>query len=178
MTVAFFTIVAALTMLLIFLVIRLQNSQKVINNLKFQTKKTQRQVSHLNTGKSVLALTWQATLLNRLQASRKRALVSEQDGSVLELLFAGFSELLESCLNEGDTLEESITKYLSDKPDVDLQAVKDVIKKFPQDIRLAWSKNNAEGLILSFTKISERIDPLNVKQNKDKPASEQEQAKS
>lgn len=177
MTVAFFSIVAALTMLLIFLVIRLQNSQKLVNDLKFQTKKNQRQVSQLNTGKSILALTWQATLLSRLQASRKRASVSEQDGMVLELLFAGFSELLENCLNEGDTLEESMNKYLVDKPDVNLQAVKDVVKKFPQDIRLAWSKNNAEGLILSFTKISERIDPLSMKQAKDQSVSEQEQEK-
>lgn len=157
--VGIFAVVSVLVLLLVFFIIKLQSSQKEISLLRLQSKKSLRHSNQINASKDILALTWQHTLLSRLHSGLKRASVSEQDGKVLETLFAGFSDLLHLCINEGSTLEEALIKYLSNKEGLVLQDVKEVVKKYPQDIRLAWSKNNVEGLIVTFTKLSERIDP-------------------
>jgi hypothetical protein len=60
-------------------------------------------------------------------------------------------------------------RYLADQ-EVSVQDVKDVIKKYPKEVRLAWTKNNAEGLIVSLTKLSEMLVP--TKKNAKQEASE------
>lgn len=158
MTLALFSIISILTLLLIFFIVKYQGAQKEVNEARLVSRKTQRHANQLNSSKDVLAQTWQNALISRLHSAQKRAVLGEQDFAVLELLFCGFSDLLHGCLNESKTMEESLKAYLQDK-DIVLQDVKEVVKKFPQDIRLSWSKNTAEGLIIAFTKISERIDP-------------------
>lgn len=153
-----FGVIAALTLLLIFLFIKLQSSQKEANILRLEIRKTSRHVSQVTASKDALALTWQNTLINRLDAAHKRGLVNEQDANVLRTLFEGFSDLLHGCLNQGNTVEEGLIKYLADT-ELSVQDVKDVIKKYPKEVRLAWTKNNAEGLIVALTKLSEMLAP-------------------
>ena len=157
-----FGVIAALTLLLIFLFIKLQSAQKEAAQLRIEARKTLRHVGHVTASKDMLALTWQSTLLSRVSTAQKRALLSEQDANVLTILFQGFSDLLHGCLNEGHTLEEGLVRYLADK-DISVQDVKDVIKKYPKEVRLSWTKNNAEGLIVSLTKLSEMLVPKKKK---------------
>jgi hypothetical protein len=165
-----FGVIAALTLLLIFLFIKLQSSQKEVAQLRIEARKTLRHVGHVTASKDMLALTWQNTLVNRVIAAQKRALLSEQDAKVLGVVSEGFSDLLYGCLNEGRTLEEGLLRHIEDK-DITLQDVKDVIKKYPKEVRLAWTKNNAEGLIVSFTKLSEMLVP-SMKKNQQEPSAD------
>ncbi|MFC3095427.1 hypothetical protein DRW07_16340 [Alteromonas sediminis] len=153
-----FGVIAVLTLLLIYFVIKNQQANTEIRELKSIARRTNRQLAVVSGSTTMLTAGMQVTLQKRLQAAHKRGFVSEGDAKVLNHLFIEFENVIKACFQKGQTVEEALSELLAGE-DVSLEDVKAVVKKYPKEVRLAWSKNTAEGFILSMTKMSELFTP-------------------
>lgn len=171
--IALFSIIAILTLLLIFMFVKNQQHYKAIEDLRNQLKRSTRHLNNVALSTNVLTAGTQTNLLKRLNAAHKRGFVSEQDASVLNHIFLEFETIVARCLEKGFTLEEAIKEMLQGQ-ELTLQEVKDTIKKFPKEVRLAWSKNTVDGFILATQNISEQLMPTEIKPAQNESSTDQE----
>ena len=153
-----FGVIAVLTLLLIYFVIKNQQANAEIRELKTLARRTNRQLAVVSGSTNMLTAGMQVTLQKRLQAAHKRGFVSENDAKVLNHIFIEFENVIKACFQKGQTVEEALKELLAGE-EVSLEDVKEVVKKYPKEVRLAWTKNTAEGFILSMTKMSELFTP-------------------
>lgn len=146
-------LIAILTMMLIFLITKNQQVRSHARELQGRIRQQSRAYKLINNASKILINTTQTTLIQKLQAAYKRGIISESDANILKHLLVEFNTLLDLCIHKGTTLEEALG-YVNSQSEISVEDISNLMRTYPQDVRLAWSKNNAEGLIIAMTKIS------------------------
>ncbi|MDC8831823.1 hypothetical protein [Alteromonas gilva] len=148
-----FAIFAALVVLLVFFGFKIQNLQKQLliseNNLRANT----RRMNHASGSMVVLSQQIQSFLLERLESSHKRGLISNKPFEVLHPMFEKISAVAVYCMDRGMSVEEALKTALKDS-EVTLEQLREIVKEQPSDIRMAWSKNTLDGFIVACKGLS------------------------
>ena len=144
---------AALVLLLIFFVLKIQNLQKQLVLSQNNLKATSRRMNDANGSMVVLAQQIQGFLTERLDSSHKRGLINVKHYEVLQPVFEKISTVSVYCMDKGMSVEEALNTVLQDT-EISLMQVREIIKIQPSDIRVAWSKNTLDGFILACKGLS------------------------
>ncbi len=148
-----FAIFAALVVLLVYFGFKIQNLQKQLVISESNLKSTSRRMSNANGSMVVLSKQIQHFLLERLESSHKRGLISNKPFEVLHPMFERISAVAVNCMDKGMSVEEALKVAMSGS-DVTLEQLREVIKEQPSDIRMAWSKNTLDGFIIACKGLS------------------------
>ncbi|MFS1701328.1 hypothetical protein FJ444_17990 [Aestuariibacter sp. GS-14] len=143
-----FAFIAALILLLIYFVMRVQNLQRALVLSQSNLKASNRRINDSTSGMVVLAKQIQLFLVERLESSHKRGLIETGAFEVFQFVFHNISTIAVLCMDKGMTVEEALNSVLHDS-DLTIEAVREKVKLQPSEIRVAWSQNTLEGFIIA-----------------------------
>lgn len=148
-----FAAIAALVLLLIYFVMRVQNLQKELVLSQSNLKASNRRINDSTTGSVMLAKQIQHFLVERLESSHKRGLIDSGAFDVFQFVFHNISTIAVLCMDKGMTVEEALNSVLQDS-ELTIENVREKVKVQPSEIRVAWSQNTLEGFVIACKGIS------------------------
>ncbi len=148
-----FAVFAALVTLLVFFGFKIQNLQKQLLISQNSLKSTSRRMNNANSSMVVLSQQIQGFLIERLESSHKRGLISNKPFEVLHPMYEKISAVAVYCMEKGMSVEEALKTALKDT-EVTLEQLREIIKEQPSEIRMAWSKNTLDGFIIACKGLS------------------------
>ncbi|NVK56870.1 MAG: hypothetical protein HWE26_14800 [Alteromonadaceae bacterium] len=148
-----FAAFAALVILLVYFGFKIQNLQKELLITHNNLKSTSRRMTSANSSMVVLSQQIQSFLIERLESSHKRGLISNKPFEVLHPMYEKISTVAVLCMDRGMSVEEALKTALKDS-EVTLEQLREIIKEQPSDIRMAWSKNTLDGFIIACRGLS------------------------
>lgn len=172
MMLGLFSIIAILVIMLIFFVLRGQNMQRELALTRQTAKSNAKKVNYAYTSLVVVTNNLQQIFVSRVEKAHQRALISEDHYGVLSILASLYSRIVMDCCEKEATVEEALKKSLKKTP-FTIEEVKDVVKLFPSEVRMAWSKNTPDGFTAAMNHISQYINGKQKKSTQDQPAEAQ-----
>ncbi len=169
MMIGLFSIIAILVIMLIFFVLRGQTMQRELALTRQTAKSNAKKVNYAYTSLVVVTNNLQQIFVSRVEKAHQRGLISEDQYGVLSILANQYSRIVMDCCEKDATVEEALKKSLS-KTAVSMEDVKEVVKVFPSEVRLAWSKNTPDGLTAAMNNISQYINGKQKKSTQDQEA--------
>jgi hypothetical protein len=141
-----FGVIGVLILLLIYFVLRAQNLQKELILSRSSNKQSNSRVNYVQRNLVLVTDALEQNLLQRLQSLYKSRLINQDQYNALLPLMTHFSTIVMNCCEKGDSLEESLTKALSNE-EMSIEGLQLVVKELPSNLRMLWSKNTADGFI-------------------------------
>lgn len=142
-----FGVIGFLVLVLIFFVIRAQNLQREVA-LSRQTAKTNaRRVGEAYTSLVHVCDELQRIYTSRLESAYAKRLINAADYPALRFVVGNFAPVITDCFEKGYKVEEALTRALKKHPDVSLEQIREVMKKQPSQVRLAWVQNTPDGYL-------------------------------
>lgn len=169
MMIGLFSIIAILVIMLIFFVLRGQNMQRELTLTRQSAKSNAKKINYAYTSLVVVTNTLQQIFVSRIEKAHQRALITEDQYGILAILVNQYSRVVMDCCEKNATVEEALKKSLS-KTAVSLEEVKDIVKEFPSEVRLSWSKNTPDGFTAAINNISQYINGKQKKSSQDQEA--------
>ena len=139
-------VIGLLVLLLIYFVLRAQTLQRELALSRSTAKQSSSQANYAYRNLIMVSESLEKVLAVRIENAQQRRLISQQQYAVLSTLLQHFSAIIMFCCEKGATLEEALNHELRSE-DIGLEDIKNIMKEMPSSIRLAWSKNSAEGFI-------------------------------
>ncbi|GEA13561.1 hypothetical protein [Alteromonas sp. KUL49] len=139
-------VIGLLVLLLIYFVLRAQTLQRELALSRSSAKQSSNQVNHAYRNLVMVTESLEKVLAVRIEKAQQRRLISQQQYTVLSTLLQHFSAIIMYCCEKGATLEEALNHELRSE-EIGLEEIKNIMKDMPSSVRLAWSKNSAEGFI-------------------------------
>lgn len=153
-----FGVIGFLVLILIYFVLRSQNLQKELSQSKHALKTSDSHSKFTVSSLTVIAKELQKSYLSRLAATKRHALVSDEDFELANCILTRFEYVLVQCCDNSATIEEAVTQSLNTS-EHDLDQIKQFIAKQPQEIKLPWCKNTIAGYITACHNISNLGNP-------------------
>lgn len=141
-----FSVIGILILALIYFVLRAQNLQKELAFSRHTNKQTNSKINYAYHNLVMVTDALEKSLSSRIESAYKSRLINQEQYNALSPLMRNFSTIVMTCCEKGDSLEESLNKVLANE-DITLEVIKEVVKALPGNIRMAWSKNTADGFI-------------------------------
>ncbi|WP_414829193.1 hypothetical protein [Alteromonas sp. H39] len=163
------SIIAVLVIMLIFFVLRGQNMQRELALTRQTAKTNAKKVNYAYTSLVVVTNNLQQIFVSRVEKAHQRALISEDQYGVLAILANQYSRVVMDCCEKEATVEEALIKSLKKTP-LTIEEVKDIVKEFPSEVRMAWSKNTPDGFTAAMNHISQYINGKQKKSSTDQEA--------
>ncbi|WP_018984351.1 hypothetical protein [Salinimonas chungwhensis] len=165
-----FTIVGILVLILIYFVIRSQTLQREASVSKHAAKTTSKRLKDAYSGLILVCTDLQKVYLERVESAYQKRLISAEDHTVMRFIMSHFSQIVIDCFEKRHSVEEALKNAVKSS-EISEQDVRDVIKKQPSHLRMAWVKNTPEGFMEACAQLS--VQPLKAAQ----PAAEDTAAK-
>lgn len=163
------SIIALLVIMLIFFVLRGQNIQRELALTRQSAKTNAKKVNYAYTSLVVVTNNLQQIFVSRVEKAHQRALISEDQYGILSILASQYSRVVMDCCEKEATVEEALKKSLK-KTAVTIEEVKDIVKEFPSEVRMAWAKNTPDGFTAAMNHISQYINGKQKKSATDQEA--------
>ncbi|WP_246223139.1 hypothetical protein [Alteromonas profundi] len=141
-----FSVIGFLILIVGYMALRMQNMQKEITLSRSSAKQNNSKASHAYRTLVMVTEALGKNLATRIDNAFKRHLITQQQHLVLMLLMSNFSNIVMQCSEKSATVEEALSRILKTET-LSFVDIQDVIKEMPSNIRVAWSKNTAEGFI-------------------------------
>jgi len=141
-----FGVIGILILALIYFVLRTQSLQKELSLSRHTNKQTSNKATYAFHNLVLVTDALEKSLSSRIESAYKSRLINQEQYNALAPLMRNFSTIVMRCCERGDSLEESLNRALTHE-NITLKEVKDVVKEFPSNVRMAWSKNTADGFI-------------------------------
>ncbi|AMJ72757.1 MULTISPECIES: hypothetical protein [Alteromonas] len=151
-----FGIIGLLVLFLIYLALRVQTLQRELTLTRSSAKQNGNKVNHAYKNLVLVTDALEKAYAARIESAYKSRLISQQQHTALMPLMLNFSSIVMACCEKGATLEEALDSALS-STEVSQSDVRDVIKEMPGPIRMAWSKNSADGFIAACQLITSSV---------------------
>ncbi|HBY38045.1 MAG TPA: hypothetical protein DEH24_01435 [Alteromonas sp.] len=148
-----FASIAALVLLLVYFVMRVQSLQKELVLSQSNLKASNRRISDSTSGMVMLAKQIQHFLVERLESSHKRGLIDTGAFEVFQFVFHNISTIAVLCMDKGMTVEEALKSVLQES-EITMESIREKVKLQPSEIRVAWSQNTLEGFVVACKGIS------------------------
>jgi len=168
MIIAFGLIGLVLLLILVFFMFRIQNMQRELALTRSSAKQSSSKVTYAYRNLVMVTDALEKAYASRIDSAYKSRLISQQQHAALMPLMLSFSSVVMNCNEKGATLAEALDQALA-STEVSQDDVREVIKEMPSNVRMAWSKNSAEGFIAASQLI---INSLSGTVKKDKPSAE------
>lgn len=141
-----FSVIGLLVLFLIYFVLHAQNLQRELTLTRTSAKQNGNKATYAYKNLVLVTDALEKTYTSRIESAFKSRLISQQQYSATLPLMHNFSTIVMACCEKGATLEEALNIALKNA-EVSQSDVRDVIKTLPSNIRMAWSKNTADGFI-------------------------------
>lgn len=141
-----FGVIGILALVLIYFVLRAQNLQRELNQIKHALKSVDAQSKYSLGALVTLSGQLQNSYLARLEALKKHALINQEDYDVAHFVLSRVEFIVMQCCEHKATVEEALKKALA-KGEISLEQVNQLIAKQPPEVRIPWCKNTIGGFI-------------------------------
>ena len=145
-------VVGFLVLVLIYFFVRSQAVERELKQTKHQAKVVGSQAKQALVSVDVLALEIQKSLLERLDAAKKRKLIDGDNYERAKALFLRFERVIMLCSEQGLSVSEALKKVFI-KSDRSFDDVCEFISELPQDVKLAWSRNDVNSFVTACSNI-------------------------
>lgn len=149
-----FGVIGILVLILIYFVMRTQTLQREIALTKNSVKASSQKVHDTQLGLAQVLAQMQSVYEERLEQGQKSGIVSSSSMPVLRFIMQNFAVVTQRCFEQGHTVEEALMATLNQQEDVSLEAIRDLIKQQPPQIRMAWVKNTPGGFMAACDGLS------------------------
>lgn len=141
-----FGIIGLLTLFLIYFVLRIQNLQRELALTRHSVKQSNSKVNYAYHNLVLVTDALEKAYTSRIESAFKSKLIEQNQYNALLPLMRNFSTVVMLCNERGATLEEALKKALASES-TSFEDVIEVVKPLPSNVRMAWSKNTADGFI-------------------------------
>jgi len=141
-----FGIIGLLTLFLIYFVLRIQNLQRELALTRHSVKQSNSKVNYAYHNLVLVTDALEKAYISRIESAFKSKLIEQNQYNALHALMRNFSTVVMLCNEKGATLEEALKKALASES-TSFEDVIEVVKALPSNVRMAWSKNTADGFI-------------------------------
>lgn len=148
-----FGVIGFLVLILIYFVLRSQNLQKELRQFQHQLKTTDSQSKFTLQSMGVISKELQKSYISRLAASKRSALISEEDFELANGILNRFDYVVMQCCERNATIEEAVNNSLEGGSH-DIEQIKQFIAKQPKEIKVPWCQNSIAGYITACHNIS------------------------
>ena len=146
MIVVAFAVMGVLLLFSVYLVLRMQNLQRELALTRTSAKQSNSKVSHAYRNLVLVTEALEKNLSTRTENAFKRRLINAQQHAAFMVLMSNFSTIVMACCEKGASLEEALNQVLKNE-ELSLTDLQEVLKEMPSNVRMAWSKNSADGFI-------------------------------
>ena len=152
-----FSVIGILVLILIYFVMRTQTLQREVAMTKNSVKASAQKMQDTQRGLAQVLSHLQGVYEERLERGHKSGIVSSESLPVLRFIMQHFAVIAQRCFEQGETVEEALTAALNQQEEVTIEAIRDLIKQQPAQVRMAWVKNTPGGFMVacdSLTKLA------------------------
>ncbi|GAB3039010.1 hypothetical protein [Bowmanella dokdonensis] len=153
-----FALFGLLILVLIYLLVRNQATQKELNQYKHWQKTGEIQRRFLLENMGYLSHELQSNLIARLNKAHQHQLIRQEDFEVASLILNNLGNVVLMCCEKRQTVQESVKKLVNASALSETRLTQ-FISSQPSAVRVAWSKNQVGGFITACSHMS-RINQL------------------
>ena len=157
-----FGIIGLLTLFLIYFVLRIQNLQRELALTRHSVKQSNSKVNYAYHNLVLVTDALEKAYTSRIESAFKSKLIEQNQYNALLALMRNFSTVVMLCNEKGATLEEALKKALASES-TSFEDVIEVVKALPSNVRMAWSKNTADGFINFCQLVTNTVNSNNPK---------------
>lgn len=151
-----FTVIALLTIAVVFLIFKLQTLGKELALTRQSAKASSKKINYAFYNLVLMSKELQNALNEQVELSNRKGIFSASDYPVISAIAHNFSQIVMDCCEKGDTVEEALRKVCSAN-EIDFEQIKEIAKKQPSDVRMAWSKNTVDGFVVAINRIARGV---------------------
>lgn len=151
-----FSVIGFLILVLGYMALRLQNTQKELTLTRSSAKQHSSKATHAHRTLVMVTDALQKNLATRTDNAFKRRLINQQQHLVFMLLMNNFSNIVMICCEKNASVEEALGQVLKTEA-LSFEDIQLVLKAMPSNVRMAWSKNTVDGFIAACQLITVAI---------------------
>ena len=165
-----FSIIGILVFILIYFVIRSQTLQREMTQSRQAAKVSNKRLKDAYSSLVMVCTDLQNVYVDRVESAYKKRLISAEDYAVQSFIMKHFAQIVLDCFEKHRTVEEALKTAVRTAPEITEQGVRDVMKKQPSHIRMAWVKNKPDGFMQACAQLTKQ--PLQAQTESEKTASQ------
>lgn len=163
-----FGVICFLVLLLIFVAMRSQNSQRDLKQIKHAHKILQSQNKYSLGIVMAMSTQLQYAFETKLAAMKSHGLINQQDHDISNFILENLQFIIVQCSQHNETVEVAIRKALKGQ-ELKIEDISQFIARQPSEVKVPWCKNSVDGFIAACrnlvadkvkTKTPETLDPI------------------